>query len=74
MAFGPAEMAAVALGAVFRDQIWNAFWWPFKMAWRGVKALFIAGHRKWREQRASRATSEATQIIDVTPTSRRLSE
>lgn len=39
MGFGPMEMAAVALGAMFRDQITAAFCWPFKMAWRGAKSL-----------------------------------
>lgn len=39
MAFGPMEAAAVAIGAMFRDQITAAFCWPFKMAWRGMKLL-----------------------------------
>lgn len=74
MSFGPAEMAAVALGALFREQIWNAFWWPFKKLWQGSKWLFIAATKIGRDKkRASRPASEATQIIDITPTSRHIS-
>lgn len=39
MSFGPMEMAAVAAGAMFRDQICAVFCWPFKKAWQGMKSF-----------------------------------
>ena len=62
MAFGPMEMAAVALGAMFRDQIGAIFTWPFRKLWLLV--------RKARPSHGESGTSAAVaeaEIIDVTP-------
>ena len=74
MAFGPAEMAAVALGAIFRDQIGAMFCWPFKMAWRGL--LFICAPRREsaRNQRGANMAAPVADIIDVTPVSSRFTQ
>lgn len=67
MAFGPMEMAAVALGAMFKHQINAIFTWPFRALWR-----LLRGTKASHGERGAEASVASAQVIDVTPVVRRI--
>ncbi len=71
MAFGAQEALALGLAAALKPAI-GPLWRASK---RGVKKLFTTASRKSGSNRTSRAdaTADASQIIDITPTSSRFS-
>ena len=67
MSFGPMEMLGVALGAAFRDQIWNITVWPLKTVWR-----LLRGTGRSQGKSSAIAPEANTQVVDVTPVVRRI--